>query len=58
MGAVTALLYLHKTIDIKGVVLDSPYKSVKCLIEDITLKNSKMPSFVLKGALKIVASTI
>ena len=37
MGAVTSLLYLHKTIDVKAVVLDSPFKSVNSLVDDVTI---------------------
>jgi alpha/beta superfamily hydrolase len=33
MGAVTALLYLGKTLDIKAVILDSPYRSLRGCIE-------------------------
>ena len=32
MGAVTSMLYLSKTIDIKGAVFDSPFKSLKSLV--------------------------
>ena len=58
MGAVTAMLYLAKTIDVKAAVFDSPFKSLKSLIEDMTKKNSKIPSFVLGGAIKIISKTV
>ena len=58
MGAMTALLYLGKTIDVKCVILDSPYKHLKSYIEENLKKNWKVPSLVVGGAVKIVAKTI
>lgn len=58
MGAVTSILYLAKTIDIKAAVFDSPFKSLKALVEDMARRNSKIPSFVLAGAIKIISKTI
>jgi alpha/beta superfamily hydrolase len=58
MGAVTAMLYLAKTIDIKAAVFDSPFKSLKTLVEDLARKNSKVPSFVLAAAIKIISKTV
>ena len=58
MGAVTSMLYLAKTIDVKAVVLDSPFKNLKTLIEDMAKRNSKVPSFVLAGAIKIISKTV
>lgn len=58
MGAVTAMLYLGKTIEIKGAIFDSPFKNLKCLVEDMSKKNSKIPTFVLAGAIKIISKTI
>lgn len=54
MGAVTALLYLPKDNSITAAVLDSPFKSLKCLIEDMAQKTNKIPGFVLSAAFKIV----
>ena len=58
MGAVTALKYAHKNPEIKVVVFDSPFKNLKSLISDICKKNSKIPSIILNGALKIISKTI
>lgn len=59
MGAVTTLLYLkHAIRPVHAVVLDSPFKSLKALVEDLTKKNSKIPMFVLSAALKIISGTI
>jgi hypothetical protein len=58
MGAVTALMYLKKDHDIKAAVFDSPFKSLQSLIEDLCKKNSKIPMFILAGAVKIISKTI
>ena len=58
MGAVTALLYLPEDNHITSVVLDSPFKSLKGLVEDMAAKTSKVPGFVLSTALKIIERTI
>ena len=58
MGAVTALRYANKNSNIKVIVVDSPFKSLKTLIGDIGKKNSKIPAIILSGALKIIATTI
>jgi alpha-beta hydrolase superfamily lysophospholipase len=54
MGAVTALLYLPKDNSISAVILDSPFKSLKGLIEDMAQKTTKIPGIVLSAAFKIV----
>ena len=33
MGAVAALLYMRKSIDIKAAIFDNPYKNAKCLVQ-------------------------
>lgn len=58
MGAVTALLYLSEHKGIKSVVLDSPFKSFKALVEDMAQKTTKVPKIVLNGAIKIISRTI
>jgi alpha-beta hydrolase superfamily lysophospholipase len=58
MGAVTALLYLPQDRDISSVVLDSPFKSLKGLVEDMAAKTTKVPGFVLSTALKIINQTL
>lgn len=60
MGAVTALLFLaiNKEPGVKVAVFDSPFKSLKSLVEDMAQKTSKIPKIVLSGALKIIAGTI
>ncbi len=58
MGAVTALLYLSQNKGIKTAVFDSPFKSLKSLVEDMAQKTSKIPKLVLNGALRIISGTI
>jgi pimeloyl-ACP methyl ester carboxylesterase len=58
MGAVTALLYLAKHDGVKAAIFDSPFKSLKALVEDMAQKTSKIPKLVLNGALKIISGTI
>ena len=58
MGAVTALLYLPHDNQVTSVVLDSPFKSLKGLVEDMAAKTSSVPGFVLSTALKIMDRTI
>lgn len=58
MGAVTALRYVAQHPEIAVAIYDNPFKSLKSLISDLCKKNSKIPMFILSGALKIIASTI
>ena len=58
MGAVTALKYANKNPNIKVCIYDSPFTSLKDLVTDICKKNSKIPTLILNGALKIIAKTI
>lgn len=58
MGAVTALMYLKRDPEICAAVFDSPFKSLHSLIEDLCRKNSKIPMFILNGAVKIISKTI
>lgn len=39
-------------------MFDSPFKSLKALVEDMAQKNSKIPKIVLNAALKIISGTI
>ena len=58
MGAVTALLYLPGCDFIKAVVVDSPFVSFKKLVDDMCKRTTKIPSFVLSPAFKLLKSTI
>lgn len=58
MGAVSALLTLPKTVDVRCVVLDSPFKSLKAFIEDLLRHQVKLPSLMVAGGVKMISSTI
>jgi len=58
MGAVTALRYVAKHPEVAVAIYDNPFKSLKSLINDLCKRNSKIPMFILSGALKIIAGTI
>lgn len=58
MGAVTALLYLSSHKGIKAAVFDSPFKSLKALVDDTAQKITKIPKIMLNGAFKIISRTI
>ena len=58
MGAVSSLLYLGKNVEIKAVVLDSPFKHLKNYIENTLRKTSNIPSLVINGAVKVICKTI
>lgn len=58
MGAVTALLHGHRDPSIAGMVLDSPFSDLKDLAFELAKKHTKIPGFVLSGAMKLVRSTI
>lgn len=58
MGAVTALLYGDRDPSIAGMVLDSPFQNMKMLIDELARHYTKIPGFLISGALKLVKSTI
>jgi hypothetical protein len=58
MGAVTALRYVSMHDEICAAVYDSPFKSLSSLVTDWTSSNTKIPQFIILGALKIVSSTV
>ena len=58
MGAVTALLHADRDPSIAGLVLDSPFSDLPELVNELAYKYTKLPSFLVKPALKLVASTI
>jgi hypothetical protein len=39
-------------------IFDSPFKSLKSLVEDLVKKNSKIPTFIFTAALRIISGTI
>ena len=58
MGAVTALLHGYRDNSISGMVIDSPFTSLTELAKELASRYSKLPGFVLSGALKLIKKTI
>ncbi len=58
MGAVTALLYGDRDPSIAGMVLDSPFSNMRKLIDELARSYTKIPGFLVAGALKLVRSSI
>jgi cephalosporin-C deacetylase-like acetyl esterase len=58
MGAVTSLLYGDRDPSIAGMVLDSPFCDMKQLVHELAKSYTKIPSFLISGALKLVRSTV
>lgn len=54
MGSVTALLYASTDPSIAGMVLDSPFMSLKVLAEELCKTYAKIPKLVTRFALKLV----
>ena len=58
MGAVTALMHADRDPSIGGMVIDSAFTSLRKLAEELCKQYTKIPGFILSGALGIVNSTI
>ena len=58
MGAVTALMYGSKDYSIAGLVLDSPFSSLRLLIDELAKSRVALPEFVVKQAIKWVKEII
>jgi alpha/beta superfamily hydrolase len=58
MGAVTALLHADRDPSIAGIILDSPFSDLSELVNELAYKYTKLPSFLVSPALKLVSSTI
>jgi alpha/beta superfamily hydrolase len=58
MGAVTALLYGVTDPTIAGIVLDSPFSSLKLLVEELVKDKVSLPGFIVSGAIKMVKSSV
>ena len=58
MGAVTALMYCSIDHTIAGIVLDSPFSSLKLLVEELVKEKISLPGFVISGAIKVVKSSV
>ena len=58
MGAVTALMYGSKDLSIAGLVLDSPFSSLKVLIDELARERVALPEFIVKQAIKLIKEII
>lgn len=58
MGAVASLLYAEKDPNLSCIAVDSPFCNLNKLAEDVAISKTKLPGFVIKGALSFVKSTI
>ena len=58
MGAATALMYSTKDLSIAGLVLDSPFSSLKCLINELAKDRVSLPDFVVRKAINWIKETI
>ena len=58
MGAATTLLYTYKDPRISAICVDSPFEDFKKLAEELVVKQIKLPTFIIDGALKIVQGTV
>jgi len=58
MGAVTAIMYGDTDPSIAGMVLDSPFSSLKKLVEELVKEKISLPNFVINTALKMVKATV
>lgn len=58
MGAVSSIMYCASDPLIAGMVLDSPFSSLKKLTEELCRRHSKIPLFICRLALKLIRKTI
>ena len=54
MGAVTALQFASQQPSVSCLILDSPYYSLECVVEDMASDKYKVPSFLLKKGVEII----
>ena len=58
MGAVTALMYGSRDLSIAGLVLDSPFSSLRILIDELARDRVSLPNFIVKQAIKWIKEII
>ena len=58
MGAVTSLLHGDRDPSIGGMVLDSPFADMKKLVGELAKSHTKIPSFFVSAAMKLIRSSI
>ena len=58
MGAATALLHADRDHSIAGIVCDSAFADLKQLAKELAGKYTKIPKWILSGAMKIISSSV
>lgn len=58
MGAFTALLHSDRDPSIAGLVLDSPFSSLKLLAEELASSYAKVPAWMVRAVLTVVRTMI
>jgi len=58
MGAVTSLMHGDRDPTIAGMVLDSPFSELRVLAEELCASHTKLPKFILSGALALIRNSI
>ena len=58
MGAVTSIMHVDRDPSIAGVVLDSPFADLRLLAEELCKNHTKLPKFIVSGAMSIIRKTI
>ena len=58
MGAVTAIMYAQKDHSIAGICLDSPFYSLKILIDEISKEKISLPKFIVNQIIDMIKITV
>ena len=58
MGSVTALLHGDRDPSIAGMILDSPFSSLKVLVNELAKSHTKVPGFLVSSALALIRKSI
>jgi hypothetical protein len=64
MGAVASVKYCEMSMinsscpEIYGMILDSPFQSLKQLIVELGVKRTELPKFVMEGFYHIIKGTL
>ena len=58
MGAATTMIYAHRDKRVEAICVDSPFADFEQLARELTLKQVKLPGFIITIALSFVKSTI
>ena len=58
MGAITALLHADRDPSIAGMIIDSPFTSLRKVAEELAKQYSKIPNFLTSFGLVFIRKTI